>query len=72
MSLRVDLMPERSSWMTSQSQEEPAATSTRAERSWLKQATTRSALSRLGIRSSVLAGQMASVVLFAVFWRHGA
>ena len=64
-------MPERSSWMTSQSQEEPAATSARDERSWLKQATTRSALNRLGIRSSVLAGQMASVVLFAVFWRHG-
>ncbi len=42
------------------------------EVTWLKQATTRSALKRLGIRSSVLAGQLASVVLFAVFWRHGA
>ena len=43
-----------------------------SELAWLKQATTRSALKRLGIRSSVLAGQLASVVLFAVFWRHGA
>ena len=43
-----------------------------SEVTWLKQATTRSALKRLGIRSSVLAGQLASVVLFAVFWRHGA
>jgi|GEM_PF-4925037 hypothetical protein len=46
--------------------------SNRSELAWLKQATTRSALKRLGIRSSVLAGQLASVVLFAVFWRHGA
>lgn len=52
--------------------EDSTPSSNRSELAWLKQATTRSALKRLGIRSSVLAGQLASVVLFAVFWRHGA
>ena len=52
--------------------EDSTPSSNRSELAWLTQATTRSALKRLGIRSSVLAGQLASVVLFAVFWRHGA
>ena len=52
--------------------EESTPPSSHSEITWLKPATTRSALKRLGIRSSVLAGQLASVVLFAVFWRHGA
>ena len=52
--------------------EESAPSIQHSEIAWLKQATSRSALKRLGIRSGVLAGQLASVVLFAVFWRHGA
>ena len=39
--------------------EDSTPSSNRSELAWLKQATTRSALKRLGIRSSVLAGQLA-------------
>jgi hypothetical protein len=65
-------MPVNAQWNKPMPGEESTPTSNYTEIAWLKQATTRSALKRLGIRSSVLAGQLASVVLFAVFWRHGA
>ena len=59
-------------WTRSMPGDDSTPPSSHSELAWLKQATTRSTLKRLGIRSSVLAGQLASVVLFAVFWRHGA
>ena len=65
-------MPATTPWTRSMPGDDSTPSSSRSELAWLKQATTRSALKRLGIRSSVLAGQLASVVLFAVFWRHGA
>ena len=65
-------MPATTPWLKSMPGEESTPPSSHSEITWLKPATTRSALKRLGIRSSVLAGQLASVVLFAVFWRHGA
>ena len=65
-------MPATTSWTKSMPGAESTPPSSHSEITWLQQATTRSALKRLGIRSSVLAGQLASVVLFAVFWRHGA
>ena len=65
-------MPATTPWTRSMPGEDSTPSSNRSELAWLTQATTRSALKRLGIRSSVLAGQLASVVLFAVFWRHGA
>ena len=65
-------MPATTPWTKSMPGEEFTSPSHHSEIAWLKHATTRSALKRLGIRSSVLAGQLASVVLFAVFWRHGA
>ena len=65
-------MPATTPWTRSMPGDDSTPSSSHSELSWLKQATTRSALKRLGIRSSVLAGQLASVVLFAVFWRHGA
>ena len=65
-------MPVNARWNKPMPGEESTPPSNYTEIAWMKQATTRSALKRLGIRSSVLAGQLASVVLFAVFWRHGA
>ena len=65
-------MPATARWTKPMPGEESTPPSNPSEIALLKQATTRSALRRLGIRSSVLAGQLASVVLFAVFWRHGA
>ena len=65
-------MPANAQWTKPMPGEESTPALNHSEIVWLKQSTTRSALSRLGIRSSVLAGQLASVVLFAVFWRHGA
>ena len=65
-------MPANPQWNKPMPGEEWAPLTNRNERAWLKQATTRSSLSRLGIRTSVLAGQLASFVLFVVFWRHGA
>ena len=64
-------MPATAQWTKPMPGEESAPPTNHAEIAWLKQATSRSALKRLGIRSSVLVGQLASVVLFAVFWRHG-
>ena len=66
-------MPATTPWTSSMPGDDSTPpSSNHSELAWLKQATTRSALKRLGIRSSVLAGQLASVVLFTVFWRHGA
>ncbi len=65
-------MPATTPWTRSMPGDDSTPSSNHSEVTWLKPATTRSALKRLGIRSSVLAGQLASVVLFAVFWRHGA
>ena len=68
----VSLMPVNAQWNKPMPGEESTQPLNFIEIAGMKQAKTRSALKRLGIRSSVLAGQLASVVLFALFWRHGA